>query len=776
MIILFYLINLSFCLKIQYNKECLLFQFCNPTIMYKKLFFLIFSLLFFRAGIFSQNSELKDFTYLRSAGEIPTVFTSMFSEKYDQDKTVINSNDSRSLRKTKLRFLAQSNFIIDQILLSGRILFNDPVSDYINKVADTLLADNPVLRSQLSFYVSKSPSVNAFSTDKGIIIVNLGLIAQLENEAQLAYVLAHEIVHFAKKHNMNLFLEKDKIFKGKEGYNGLKLSEKYLATNYRSREIETEADEGALYDYYLKSPYSLSAIDGVFDVLQYSYLPFDDIVFDKNFFETSFLKFPENYFLTETAPIKGGEDYLEEMSTHPSIKSRREKIQNEIIEMKNVGKHDFIFTKAEFERIRALARFESIRQYVLLADYVNAIYNSYVLLKEYPENKFLERTIAYSLYAISAYKISRNYTDQIKGYKKIEGQSQQLYYFLGRMKSDEITALALRNCWLYKTKHPEDKSFVNICDSLFSFLVNNADKSIRDYSSRTKDEIRMDIITAKTSPDTVKKTGKYAKIKSQKVVKEIGDEGFSRFTFVDLVKDSLFKSRFEYFTEQRKEKEINKISRYEKNRYKKDAKLNRKYGYALGIDKVIVIDPFYYVYDERRKDNIKYFDSEGKLQAFYRKLELNTKLVNLQTEFINPKDFKNTDVDRFNDMMIINDWLTEKAENSEINLLPFETENIRYLVDKFGTANICFTGIISVHEKKFGTAVAVFVMLLPCITPYSVYYILKPTYQTYFFNIVFDIEKGKVQMADVRSIRMNDSKDVINSIIYDSFHQIKNKR
>ena len=387
-----------------------------------KKFLFISILMIWLIKCVAQDVDLNNFKYLQSSGTIPEDFTSLFSEKFEQDKVLLSKEDKRSIRKSKEKFMMESNFIIDQILLSGRILFNDPVSNYINKVADNLLENNPELRKELRFYVAKSASVNAFSTDKGIIIVNLGLIAQLENEAQLAYILSHEIIHYVKKHNMNLFLEKTNIFNGKDSYKKLSISEKYFATNFRNQEMESEADKLGLNDYYLPSIYSLKVIDGVFDVLQYSYLPFDDAVFDTTFFETPYMRFPHNYFLAEINQIKGDEEYDETKSTHPSIKSRRDIMQMMISEKANDGKKEFILPKEDFFKVRALARFESIHQYILLRDYGNAIYNSYIMLKEYPGNKFLETSIAYSMYALAEYKIKGSLVGILTAYKNVEGQ------------------------------------------------------------------------------------------------------------------------------------------------------------------------------------------------------------------------------------------------------------------------------------------------------------------------------------------------------------------
>ena len=42
--------------------------------------------------------------------------------------------------------------------------------------------------------------MNAFATPNGIVVVNSGLIEMLENEAQLAAVVGHEIAHATHEH------------------------------------------------------------------------------------------------------------------------------------------------------------------------------------------------------------------------------------------------------------------------------------------------------------------------------------------------------------------------------------------------------------------------------------------------------------------------------------------------------------------------------------------------------------------------------------------------
>lgn len=752
--------------------------------MTKKLIILSVLLVWLTHGI-AQNAdltaELNNFKYLESSGTIPNDFTSLFSEKFEQDKLLLSKEDKRSIRRTKEEFLQESNFIIDQILLSGRILFNDPVSDYINKVADNLLESDPDLRKQLRFYVAKSPSVNAFSTDKGIIIVNLGLVAQLENEAQLAYILSHEIIHYVKKHNMNLYLERNNIFKGKDGFKRLSLSEKYLATNYRNQEMESEADKLGLNDVFLQSNYSSKVIDGVFDVLQYSYLPFDDVVFDTAFFETPYMHFPDKYFLAEINPIKGDEDYDETKSTHPSIKSRRDIMQMLVSEASNTGKKDFILPKEDFFKARALARFEAIHQYIVLRDYGNAIYNSFILLREYPENKFLKTSIAYSLYALSEYKMKGSNISVLGGYKNVEGQSQQLYYFLNTMKKDELNAIALHYTWKLHQQYSDDEFVSSLCDREFDNIINKGKKTISDFFRKPREEVKADIENQNKLTDTITKGSKYDKIKKTKAKQDLKEENYIRYAFVDLFKDAEF---LELFTKKiDKQTDIGKLElsvrekKLNSKSYKKEQKNIRKYGEALGIDTVLMIDPFYFVFDERKKGNIRYFDSENKLLDFNARLLKNADRAGLAMEVLNPKSFKVEDADRFNDLGRINDWITERFNHDNTLVLPFETRNSKDVMKKFNSKHVAWTGIITVRQKKENLGLYILIsIVMPLYLPYTIPMMIIPSYDTYYYYTLFDTETGKNKLEISLEANANDRSDFLNSWIYHTMHQIKTSR
>ena len=80
-------------------------------------------------------------------------------------------------------------------------LIKDPVIEsYVNKIGVTILAQMPPQPFEYQFYIVKQHVYNAFATPAGHIFINSGLIEAVENEEELAGILAHEIAHVVCRH------------------------------------------------------------------------------------------------------------------------------------------------------------------------------------------------------------------------------------------------------------------------------------------------------------------------------------------------------------------------------------------------------------------------------------------------------------------------------------------------------------------------------------------------------------------------------------------------
>jgi beta-barrel assembly-enhancing protease len=80
------------------------------------------------------------------------------------------------------------------------------LSGYVALVGKNLAAQSTRPDINWSFGVMESPTVNAFSAPGGYVVVTTGLLGIVENEAQLAGVLAHEIGHVNGKHAINAYM------------------------------------------------------------------------------------------------------------------------------------------------------------------------------------------------------------------------------------------------------------------------------------------------------------------------------------------------------------------------------------------------------------------------------------------------------------------------------------------------------------------------------------------------------------------------------------------
>ena len=76
---------------------------------------------------------------------------------------------------------------------------------YLNRVGRNLgsQSDRPSL--EWTFGVLDTDAFNAYSAPGGYVFVSRGLLREIENEAQLAGVLAHEIAHITERHALSLY-------------------------------------------------------------------------------------------------------------------------------------------------------------------------------------------------------------------------------------------------------------------------------------------------------------------------------------------------------------------------------------------------------------------------------------------------------------------------------------------------------------------------------------------------------------------------------------------
>lgn len=232
-------------------------------------------------------------------------------------------------------------------------------------------------------YLSKSPEANAFTTLDGIIVLHAGLFSRLENEDQLAFVLAHELSHHVNRHGkveMDKYLDhyfsdefQQELKKlSKQDYNKNKdaqeLEKATMFNNRRhSRIKETEADADALI-WVTKAGYNAEAVISalkILDGLEDEKIPVEELL--KKYFNDASYPFKSSW-TGEKSAFFGGVTLKDEkkaeqdsLKTHPDCKKRITTIQQSLTTMRmaavNAKRNEAVFAALKNEMPLAILEY-----------------------------------------------------------------------------------------------------------------------------------------------------------------------------------------------------------------------------------------------------------------------------------------------------------------------------------------------------------------------------------------------------------------------------------
>lgn len=96
--------------------------------------------------------------------------------------------------------LAFGREIASRLLGQYKRTSNEKLQKYVSLVGKTLAQNCSRPELEYHFIVVDSSEINAYSTPGGYIFVTTAVLAKMENEAELAGVLAHEISHVTERH------------------------------------------------------------------------------------------------------------------------------------------------------------------------------------------------------------------------------------------------------------------------------------------------------------------------------------------------------------------------------------------------------------------------------------------------------------------------------------------------------------------------------------------------------------------------------------------------
>ncbi len=92
----------------------------------------------------------------------------------------------------------------DRLKDSGRIVEDDVLDTYLRDIVCRL---EPAHCPNIRIYVVDVPYFNASMAPNGVMQVWTGLLVRTENEAQLAFVLGHELAHYVRRHSLQRWID-----------------------------------------------------------------------------------------------------------------------------------------------------------------------------------------------------------------------------------------------------------------------------------------------------------------------------------------------------------------------------------------------------------------------------------------------------------------------------------------------------------------------------------------------------------------------------------------
>lgn len=98
------------------------------------------------------------------------------------------------------RFEVMTREAQELLIQNGLLLDHPELNAYLTRIGKSLLSEEEQQKFDFNVMILEHPGTNAFAFGDGTIGIHTGLLIQIENEAQLATVFAHEIIHFIHGH------------------------------------------------------------------------------------------------------------------------------------------------------------------------------------------------------------------------------------------------------------------------------------------------------------------------------------------------------------------------------------------------------------------------------------------------------------------------------------------------------------------------------------------------------------------------------------------------
>lgn len=739
----------------------------------------------------AQNIDFAQYKPAVCAGDLPAALKNSTTSLVQENlKRIKNQKLDRKSKRQELEHSIRVGFVEEELLTGGQILYGEPMSDFVEQVGLKVLEAKPELKDKLQFYVLRSHVPNAYTTSGGLVFVSIGLLARIENEAQLAVVLAHEIQHYIQKHSLQTYKD---VENAKNNRNEDDLDGK-LQNLYRfSKEQELEADDLG-YEMIAKTNYNLSEGIYGFEVLKYSAYPFLETPYTLDSLESENFKFPKELKdriaglieKADEANKKSDEkDLLDANRTHPQLDMRILALKDRIARMGGGNKELYIVGKEAFDQMQKIARHELLLLFMRRADHGRTLYLSRIFELLYGNTPFVSRVKAMSAYALVSHKLAGNDLDKYGcEVPSNRGMWRPLSAGIKALDPKELSVVAMRIIWQEHTKFPEDPFLLNIWESSLQIIQKKAlidIKALVNYQKPVLEDSTNDIkavdITVQSTKEPTNLLSRPNR-RTETAAATIRVDAYYGSALYDLpnkeaLKKSIEQSAVDYnewMTNRDARKSSEAAKKLSKTRYLRD---NKDY---KGL---VLLQPRLTQYDGKNfSENVRnYFaeeKSKNRITDIWKQVAKNS---GDNVNILENKAQKGLKTENVNQFTQVNDWIMERLNNDTNEMVLFYSQYVSDVMQDFGTPLVAWTGYeYSLYRRPLDiNGLMTSIMFFPYL-PIYLYYQLQTDGFTKQYTVVFNTESSKQVFNYEQSRQVKFQDDYLKAHVYETLYEIRHAK
>ena len=395
-----------------------------------------------------------------------------YEQALQTQNTLISSLDIKDSKDYKEMYKDRFEEV-GKMLKSNRTVTAPEAHQYLQAILKKIVDANPALQSmQVRMVFSRDGWPNAYSMGEGTLVVNAGLMVFLDNEAELVFVLCHELSHLYLDHG-NKAIKKNVEWRNSEEFK--KELKRLQKEEYRvnrqiadfvkkmtfdnrkhNRENESEADRQA-FIFMKRTGYDcngiitcLQLLDKVDDSLLFKSLNLEQVLnfpeypFKKKWIQKESVLFGQ--MKEEDSPLTKKEK--DSLKTHPDCVKRISMLEDSV--RKTGEGKKFLANQQLFDRLKEEFLVEMTEQEFRNKNLGRNLYYSLVMLQH-------GKNVSLAIYSIArdiniAYETQKNHTlgewfsAETRG---LPADYNSLLRMLAKIKLDEIAALNYHFCKKY---------------------------------------------------------------------------------------------------------------------------------------------------------------------------------------------------------------------------------------------------------------------------------------------------------------------------------------